>query len=116
MPNENTAGIVSKVWAMCNPLRDDGISYGDYLEQLTYLIFLKMAYEYSKPPYNRKSGIPAGYTWEDMNQLKGAELQDKYEAILTRLGKERGILGRIFADSICKITKAAILFRIVGIL
>lgn len=113
MSNEQTSSIISKVWGMCNPLRDDGVSYGDYLEQLTYLIFLKMSYEYSKPPYNRASGIPAGYTWEDMNTLKGAELQDKYEEILDRLGDEGGILGRIFADASCKITKAAILYRIV---
>lgn len=113
MPNEQTSSIISKVWGMCNPLRDDGVSYGDYLEQLTYLIFLKMSYEYSKPPYKRASGIPAGYTWEDMNTLKGAELQDKYEEILDRLGDEGGILGRIFADASCKITKAAILYRIV---
>ena len=98
---------------MCNPLRDDGVSYGDYLEQLTYLIFLKMSYEYSKPPYKRESGIPAGFTWADMNSLKGAELQEKYESILDRLGKESGILGRIFADSANKISKAAILYRIV---
>ncbi len=43
-----TSSIVSKVWNYCNILRDDGVSYGDYLEQLTYLLFLKMAYEYSK--------------------------------------------------------------------
>jgi len=57
-----TAPIISKVWAFCNTLRDDGVSYGDYLEQLTYLIFLKMADEYSKPPYNRSVGIPEKYT------------------------------------------------------
>ena len=108
-----TSSIISKVWGMCNPLRDDGVSYGDYLEQLTYLIFLKMSYEYSKPPYRRDSGIPAGFSWEDMNTLKGAELQKKYEDILDRLGKAGGILGRIFADASCKITKAAILYRIV---
>ena len=113
MPNEQTSSIISKVWGMCNPLRDDGVSYGDYLEQLTYLIFLKMSYEYSKPPYKRESGIPAGYTWADMNSLKGAELQEKYESILDRLGEESGILGRIFADSANKISKAAILYRIV---
>ena len=113
MPNEQTSSIISKVWGMCNPLRDDGVSYGDYLEQLTYLIFLKMSYEYSKPPYKRESGIPAGFTWADMNSLKGAELQEKYESILDRLGKESGILGRIFADSANKISKAAILYRIV---
>ncbi len=42
----NTAPIVSKVWSFCTTLRDDGVSYGGYLEQLTYLIFLKMADEY----------------------------------------------------------------------
>lgn len=49
---EQTTTIISKVWGMCGPLRDDGISYGDYFEQLTYLIFLKMSDEYSKPPIN----------------------------------------------------------------
>ena len=51
--SEQTSAFVSKVWGMCNPLRDDGVSYGDYLEQLTYLIFLKMSDEYSKPPYKK---------------------------------------------------------------
>lgn len=55
--SEQTSAIVSKVWGMCNPLRDDGVSYGDYLEQLTYLIFLKMSDEYSKPPYKKKQGF-----------------------------------------------------------
>ncbi len=54
----NAVTIVSKVWSFCTTLRDDGVDYGDYLEQLTYLIFLKMADEYSKPPYNRDVGIP----------------------------------------------------------
>ena len=53
--SEQTSAIVSKVWGMCNPLRDDGVSYGDYLEQLTYLIFLKMSDEYSKPPYKKRN-------------------------------------------------------------
>ena len=52
MPDQ-TSTIISKVWGMCGPLRDDGVSYGDYLEQLTYLIFLKMSDEYAKPPYKR---------------------------------------------------------------
>lgn len=58
-----SAPIVSKVWSFCNTLRDDGVGYGDYLEQLTYLIFLKMADEYANPPYKRDVGIPAKYTW-----------------------------------------------------
>ena len=56
----STAPIISKVWSFCDVLRDDGVGYGDYLEQLTYLLFLKMADEYSKPPYNRNTGIPCG--------------------------------------------------------
>ena len=78
--SENSSTIVSKVWGMCNPLRDDGLSYGDYLEQLTYLIFLKMSDEYAKPPYKKESGIPAGYTWQDMNTLTGAALEEQYKA------------------------------------
>ena len=56
MPDQSSS-IISKVWGMCGPLRDDGVSYGDYLEQLTYLIFLKMSDEYAKPPYNKQTGI-----------------------------------------------------------
>lgn len=111
--SEQTTTIVSKVWGMCNPLRDDGVSYGDYLEQLTYLIFLKMSDEYSKPPYKKETGIPAGYTWSDMNTLKGAELEAKYKAILEKLAEQGGILGKIFAQSSNKISNAAILYRIV---
>lgn len=83
---EQTSSIISKVWGMCNPLRDDGLSYGDYLEQLTYLIFLKMSDEYAKPPYKKESGIPAGYTWQDMNTLTGSELEEQYKKTLEKLG------------------------------
>ena len=112
MPDQ-TSTIISKVWGMCNPLRDDGISYGDYLEQLTYLIFLKMADEYSKPPYKKDSGIPAGFGWTDMNTLTGAELENQYKATLETLGEQGGILGKIFKGAINKIGNAAILYRIV---
>ena len=61
-----TASIVSKVWSFCTTLRDDSVSYGDYLEQRTYLIFLKMADEYSQPPHNRKVGIPVEYNWQSL--------------------------------------------------
>ena len=68
------SSIVSKVWNFANVLRDDGVSYGDYLEQLTYLLFLKMVDEFSKPPYNRKIGVPEGYDWESLVNKRGAEL------------------------------------------
>lgn len=111
--SEQSTTIISKVWGMCNPLRDDGVSYGDYLEQLTYLIFLKMSDEYSKPPHKKETGIPQGYTWSDMSTLKGAELEDQYKATLEELAKQGGILGMIFAQASNKISNAAILYRIV---
>lgn len=111
--SENSTAIISKVWGMCNPLRDDGVSYGDYLEQLTYLIFLKMSDEYSKPPYKKQTGIPQGFDWTDMNTLTGAELEEKYKTILEKLGQQGGILGKIFQQAQNKINNAAILYRIV---
>ena len=110
---EQSSAIVSKVWGMCNPLRDNGVSYGDYLEQLTYLIFLKMADEYAKPPYSRDSGIPKGFGWADMNTLKGAELENQYKATLETLGDQGGILGKIFKGASNKISNIAILYRVV---
>lgn len=111
--SEQISTIVSKVWGMCGPLRDDGVSYGDYLEQITYLIFLKMAEEYSKPPYKRDTGIPSDCTWSDMSSLKGAELEEKYKSILEKLGEQGGILGKIFNGATNKISNAAILYRVV---
>ena len=98
---------------MCGPLRDDGVSYGDYLEQLTYLIFLKMSDEYAKPPYRKQTGIPEGYGWTDMNTLTGADLEEQYKKTLEKLGEQGGILGQIFKGAINKVSNAAILYRIV---
>ncbi len=112
MSTESTP-IISKVWSLCNPLRDDGVSYGDYLEQLTYLIFLKMSDEYAKPPYKKQTGIPAGYTWSDMNTLKGAELEEQYKKTLEELAKQGGLLGQIFSQASNKISNASILYRVV---
>ena len=111
--SESTSNIISKIWNMCGVLRDDGISYGDYLEQLTYLIFMKMSDEYAKPPYNRKTGIPEGFGWEDMNQLKGSALEGKYKEILEKLGEQSGILGKIFSRAVSKISNATLLYRII---
>ena len=80
------APIVSKVWSFCTTLRDDGMSYGDYLEQLTYLIFLKMADEYARPPHNRDVGIPAEYNWQNLKSRRGAELEGYYIELLQALG------------------------------
>ena len=111
--SEQTASIISKVWGMCNPLRDDGVSYGDYLEQLTYLIFLKMSDEYSRPPYKKQTGIPEGFGWADLCALKGAAMEEQYKKTLEELAKQSGILGKIFAGATNKIRNAAIFYRIV---
>ena len=109
----NTASIISKVWSFCTTLRDDGVGYGDYLEQLTYLIFLKMADEYSKPPYSRNVGIPAAYNWQSLKSKKGAELEVHYVSILRELGKGTGMLGQIFTKAQNKIQDPAKLFRLI---
>jgi type I restriction enzyme M protein len=99
----SSAPIVSKVWSFCNTLRDDGVGYGDYLEQLTYLIFLKMADEYAKPPYKRDIGIPEKYTWPILKAKRGAELEGHYIELLRELGKRKDVLGQIFTKSQNKI-------------
>lgn len=109
----NTASIVSKVWSFCTTLRDDGVSYGDYLEQLTYLIFLKMADEYSRPPYNRNVGIPELYNWQSLKSKKGADLETHYLAVLRELGSKKGMLGQIFTKAQNKIQDPAKLYRLI---
>ncbi len=108
-----TAPIISKVWSFCTTLRDDGVSYGDYLEQLTYLIFLKMADEYSKPPYNRDVGIPPDYSWSALKSKKGAELEMRYVELLRELGQKKGMLGQIFTKAQNKIQDPAKLYRLI---
>jgi type I restriction enzyme M protein len=108
-----TASIVSKVWSFCTTLRDDGVGYGDYLEQLTYLIFLKMADEYSQPPYNRNVGIPAEFNWQSLKVKRGAELEVHYVTLLRELGLKPGMLGTIFTKAQNKIQDPAKLYRLI---
>ncbi len=109
----NAAPIISKVWSFCTTLRDDGVGYGDYLEQLTYLIFLKMADEYSKPPYNRDVGIPSEFNWQNLKSKRGAELEVHYVTLLRELGNKKGMLGQIFTKAQNKIQDPAKLSRLV---
>ena len=108
-----TASIVQRVWNYCHTLRDDGVSYGDYLEQLTYLLFLKMADEYSRPPYNRKINIPQNLNWESLLNKSGAELEVHYVKILTELGKEKGMIEEIFFKSKNEIQDPAKLYKLI---
>jgi len=109
----NTAPIVSKIWSLCTTLRDDGVSYGDYLEQLTYLIFLKIADEYAKPPYNRDVGIPEGYDWQSLKSKRGAKLEGHYIELLRELATRKGMLGQIFTKAQNKIQDPAKLYRLI---
>ncbi|MBF0256524.1 MAG: SAM-dependent DNA methyltransferase [Gammaproteobacteria bacterium] len=108
-----TAPIISKVWSFCTTLRDDGVGYGDYLEQLTYLIFLKMADEYANPPYNRNVGIPKQYSWPLLKSRRGAELEGHYIELLRELGTRKGMLGQIFTKAQNKIQDPAKLYRLI---
>jgi len=88
--------LVQKLWNYCDILRDDGLSYGDYVEQLTFLLFLKMDDERIKPPFNKKSDIPKEYNWQSLLAKDGAELEAHYIKTLQELGKQEGIIGVIF--------------------
>lgn len=115
MSTESTA-IVQKVWNYCNVLRDDGVGYGDYVEQLTYLIFLKMADEQTKPPFNKSPTIPKGLDWPSLLRKDGAELETHYRFILESLGKEKGVLGVIFRKSQNRIQDPAKLKRLIQLI
>ena len=108
--------IVQRLWNYCNVLRDDGVSYGDYVEQLTYLLFLKMADEQSKPPFNKPSIIPKNLDWKSLIKKDGDELEVHYRHILENLGKEKGMLGVIFRKAQNKIQDPAKLRRLIELI
>ena len=105
--------INQKIWNMAAVLYNDGVSNSDYLEQLTYLLFLKMADEYSKPPYNSPTGLPEDCRWECLAGKSGAELFDTYKKMLDKLGTQGGMLQEIFTGAQNKMSSPAILARVV---
>jgi len=109
----NSSTLVQKLWNYCNVLRDDGMSYGDYVEQLTYLLFLKMADERAQPPYNQASIIPGAYSWPSLLSKDGDELFDHYRHTLEAMGQHKGTLGLIFGKAQNKFQDPAKLRRLV---
>jgi len=79
----NTQEIVQKLWNLCDVLRDDGITYHQYVTELTYILFLKMAKE-----TGAEKNIPEGYRWADLSGKKGIELKRFYKKLLNYLGQE----------------------------
>ncbi len=106
------SAVVQKPWDCCNILRDDGLSYGDYLEQLTFLLFLKMADERRIMFSAQKALIPKDLDWQSLERLDGEPLDAQYKSVLTELGREPGLLGTIFRKAQNKIQDPAKLKRL----
>ena len=101
--------IVPKLWGFCHTLRHDGVDYGDYIEQITYLLFIKMADE-------RGIGLPSGCNWSDLSQKSGTKLTDDYIDILRKLGNQKGILGAIFTEAQSRFTNPVNLKKLIGLI
>ena len=103
--------VVAKLWEFCDELRDDGLSYGDYLEQLTYLLFLKMADEHELLGSERV--IPIEYDWQSLLSRSGAELETHYSDVLAELGASGDMLGAVFHKARNRIQTPATLERLI---
>ncbi len=101
--------IVNKLWGFCHVLRHDGMDYGDYVEQLTYLLFLKMIEE-------KGAVIPKEYSWDVLKSKSGTELIDFYSELLRGLAKQEGLLGAIFSEALSKFTKPVNLKRLIDLI
>jgi type I restriction enzyme M protein len=111
--SSDTQQIVNRAWNYAHVLRDDGLSYMAYTEQITFLLFLKMADELTRPPYNRAALVPAKYGWPSLLKLDGAELETHYRTVLEELGKKPGMLGEVFKKARMEIQNPATLKRLI---
>src|SRR5258708_9308597 len=101
--------IVQKLWGFCNTLRHDGVDYGDYIEQLTYLLFLKMAEE-------KAVAIPKGCDWNTLKALSGTKLTDHYSEVLRKLRESDGLLGAIFTQATSRFNNPVNLRRLIDMI
>ncbi|MFN8483221.1 MAG: class I SAM-dependent DNA methyltransferase [Anaerolineae bacterium] len=115
MTISSSAAIVQRVWNYCNVLRDDGVSYGDYVEQLTYLLFLKMDDEGVRE-LDKPSVIPADLNWQSLLARDGEDLETHYRHILTELGRGSGLIPVIFRKAQNKIQDPAKLRRLIKLI
>ena len=105
----NTQEIVNKLWNLCNVLRDDGITYHQYVTELTYILFLKMSKE-----TGTEDKIPEGYRWDDLTSKDGIDLKKFYKELLNHLGEETtGTIREIYNNSSTNIDEPKNLEKIV---
>src|SRR4051794_40032043 len=114
--------IVQKLWGFCHTLRHDGIDYGDYIEQITYLLFLKMAdergIELHAVPYEDEEGKKRKFdcSWPTLREVNNAKLIDHYTQTLRILSRQTGILGEIFTEAQCRFNKPVNLKQLVTLI
>jgi len=108
------SNVGQKIWSMATVLMSFGVGKSDYLEQITYLLFLKMADEYAKPPYNRNIGIPSDCEWSTLKTKSGKELFDHYEYILKKLAEQSGTLQQIYTGAQNKVPDPAHLAKVIN--
>ena len=111
--SEDASQIGNRAWSYAHVLRDDGLSYMAYVEQLTFLLFLKMADEITRPPYNREPIVPDPWDWPNLLKRDGSDLDVHYRQTLAELGKKGGMLGVIFRRARNEITDPAKLSRLI---
>jgi len=115
--------VVQKLWGFCHTLRHEGVNYGDYIEQVTLLLFLKMADErgidlpaYKTIDQHTARPIEVSCDWQTLNKFTGSDLIEHYDKVLAELGKQPGILGQIFAGAQNRMRKATSFKQFIGVI
>lgn len=108
-----TNQLVDKIWKFCDTLRDDGVTYGDYLEQITYLLFLKMAEEYSSAKESKNYNIPVGCEWKALKEHDVSVISYEYQNVLDTLASTGGMIKKIFTNAQNKISDAKKLKKLI---
>ena len=107
----DSSAIVQKVWNYAHVLKNAGVGYGDYVEQITYLLFLKLADEMTELGFDNP--IPAEFQWSELSSKSGDELEVHYRHTLENLGTEPGLVGIIFRKAQNKISNPSDLQRVI---
>jgi len=112
-PVSDSRRLVDKLWSYCDVLRDDGVGVIEYTEQLTYLLFLKMAHERATRKLHPQQIVPAAYSWQKLLDAQGDQLEFEYTRMLVGLAREQGVIGTIFRKAQNRIQDPAKLKRLI---